>query len=667
MKFPSLSQWLQIFKVLNKAEKIFFVILLVLAFISAIFLASLFYVNNTRIVPASGRNYTEGIIGQPRFINPIYGETNDVDRALIELIYSGLMAYDKNGQITTDLAENYKVSEDGRIYTFELKDSLFWQDGVPLTADDIIYTIKTIQDPEYKSPLRANWLNIDVEKISENSLAFLLETSYNSFLENATVKIMPEHIWKNVLPQNFTLSSYNLQPVGSGAYNISSIEQDNNGFIKNLTLSANRRYYGKVPYISNISFRFFENENSLIKAAKQKTIDGFSTALLEQDVSSIEQQLKPAWGQEEKFNVYSFSMPRYFAVFFNTEKSKILSDENITQALNYATDKQEIAKNISSPEKDVLVSNSPILPNYFGYQEPTTSYAFNQGIAKELLDKSGYEEQNPPAGGGIRAKINDKSPSFQFKSYLKIGSSGNEVVELQGCLARLDEEFLNLLQNETSGKYGKGTGEAVNKFQEKYMPDVEPTAEVGPGTRSKLNELCFEEKDNLLPLQISLVTIKQPQLEKTANSLKDYWQQVGVSTDIKAVDLSELKEIIKNRDYDALLYGQALSSLPDLYPFWHSTQVNDPGLNLSYYQNKDVDRLLKQGRETLDENIKKQAYEELQNLILSDAPALFLYNPDYVYLISNKIKGIDTTKITDPAKRFSNIENWYIKTRRTWK
>jgi peptide/nickel transport system substrate-binding protein len=250
---------------------------------------------------------------------------------------------------------------------------------------------------------------------------------------------------------------------------------------------------------------------------------------------------------------------------------------------------------------------------------------------------------------------------------LSVGSKGNEVVELQGCLVRLDENFKNILQTETSGKYGKATEDAVTAFQKKYLPDVPSTGEVGSGSRKKLNELCFASQNNSLPLQFTLTTINQPQLTDTANLLKDYWQKVGVAVQIKAIEPSELKDIIKNRDYDALLYGEALGNLPDLYPFWHSTQINDPGLNLSEYQNKKIDQLLKDARETLDDQIKAQKYESLQDIILSDAPALFLYNPDYLYWSSKKIKGIDTTKIADPAKRFENITNWYINTKRVWK
>src|SRR3989338_435597 len=663
-KFPSLSQWKQIFKVLRKGEKITLLGLAVLAVGSLFFLATNFYINNTKVVPAFGGTYVEGVVGQPRFINPIYGETNDVDRTLIDLIYSGLMTYDKDGKIVNDLASSYTVSDDGKTYDFQLKDNVFWQDGKPLTSDDIIFTIETIQNSDYKSPLRANWLGVEAEKTSDKSLSFVLKTPYNSFLENCALKIIPQHIWENVLVENFALSSYNLQPIGSGQYSLSSLQQADTGFIKSINLESNHKYYNKPPYISNSCFQFFTNKGDLEKAANAKTIDGFSLVALDNSESLAEKEIKQGWSSSEKFSVYSLSLPRYFAVFFNTNKTKILSDISIRKALNYSVDRQELIKQISSSTKSkVSLVDSPVLPDFFGLQSPSSPYQFDIEQEKKILDRSGYKD----AGSNQRAKPNIKKPAFQFKVYLSSGSKLKDVTELQGCLARLNDNFKNMMKDETNGTYGKGTENAVTEFQKKYLQETAPTGEVGKATRQKLNELCITPQDNALLLRFTLVTINQPQLAQTANFLKDSWQKAGVTIDIKAVEISELKSIIKTRDYDALLYGEVLGLEPDPYPFWHSSQVNDPGLNLSAYQNKSADQLLKEARETLDITVKQEDYEKLQNIIIDDAPALFLYNPDYIYWVSQKINGVNTTKIVDPAKRFSNISEWFIKTKRVFK
>jgi len=665
MKFPKFSQWKQIFKVLKKKERITLSVLFILAASSLIFLVGDFYFKNTEVAPANGGTYIEGVVGQPRFINPIYGETNDIDRTLIDLVFSGLMSYDKDGKIVNDLAESYKISGDGKAYDFVLKDDIFWQDGKPLTADDVVSTIKTVQNSDYKSLLRANWIDVDIEKTSDKSFVFRLKSAYNSFLENCTIKIIPKHIWENISPENFALSSYNLQPIGSGPYSFKGLKQIETGFIKNIDLTANRKYYNKIPFVSNVSFQFFEKKEDLIKAANAKTIDGFSLIPLDSNEAEAEKEIRQGWTKNKKFNAYHLSLPRYFAVFFNTRKTKLFSDINLRKALSYAVDKNEIVSQISSSTKEKLsVINSPILPGYFGYQEPKINYEFSTEKANDLLDKTGFKKID----SGQREKILDKKPAFQFKNYLSTNSKGKDVIELQGCLSRLpNDNFFNLLQGETSGTYGEGTENAVTEFQKKYLPDEKPTGEVGKATRTKLNELCTMPQESSQLLQFTLVTINQPQLVQVANSLKNYWQEVGVTVNIKAVEVSELKSIIKERSYDALLYGEALGNEPDLYPFWHSSQKSDPGLNLSEYENKDVDTLLKDARETLDNSLKQTKYETFQDIIVEDAPALFLYNPDYIYWVSAKINGLETTKIVDPAKRFSNIENWYIKTKRIWK
>lgn len=627
-----------------------FLIFLCLLATSVVFLIANAYIKITKSVPANGGSYIEGTIGQPRFINPIYGETNDIDRDLIELTFSGLMSYDNQGKLVTDLAKEYKVSEDGRIYEFTLKDNIFWHDGKPLTSEDIVFTIRTIQNSDYKSPLRANWLDVDTEIISEKSLRFKLKSPYNGFLENCTVKIIPRHVWENILPENFSLSFYNLQPVGTGPYKFKSLQQTDTGFVKSIILKANTNYYKSTTHISEITFNFYEGKGDLLKAAQKKEINGFSYSSLNGDSYSV-----------RGFNSYSFRSPRYFSIFFNTAKGDIMPDLNVRQALNYATNKQAIVDAIGGKNKQAFqVIDSPILPEFFGYNQPTTIYSFDIEKAKELLDKAGFKEID-----GKRIKAINKKPAFQFVSALAFGSRGTEVEELQKCLLRDPEIY----QGDVTGYYGNATKEAVTKFQQKYLPDLEAKyiGSVGKSTRIKLNELCTPPAQNTLPLELTITTINQPTLVQVAEIVKAQWESIGATVEIKALSIQDLKDAIKDRTYDLLLYGEALEMSLDPYPFWHSSQKVDPGLNLTGFDNADADRLLKEARETLDETIKQDDYQELQDVIVAEAPAIFLYNSGYIYFVGGKIKGIDTQKIVDPAKRFANVEDWYIKTKRTWK
>lgn len=657
MQFPSFSQWKQIFKVLKKGEKITLSVFFIAGLASFLFLIVNFYITHTHVVPALGGTYIEGVVGQPRFVNPVYGETNDIDRSLIDLTFSGLMAYNKEGKIVKDLADDYNVSKDGKTYEFTLKDNVLWHDGKPLTIDDVIFTVKTIQNSDYKSSLRANWIDVTVQKLSETTVQFTLRTPYNSFLENCTLKIIPKHIWQNISPENFALSLYNLQPVGSGPFQFSSISQGNGGFIKTFSMESNRRYHGAPSLIENLSFSFFSKKEDLVKAVNAGQINGFTLTSLDNSEAAAEKEIKKGWPATETFTHYSFSLPRYFAVFFNNQKTSLFTDKNIRKALSYAVNKEELDKD------NAIVVDSPILPSFFDYQKPANTYAFDTTLANSLLDKTGFTKN----AEGVREKSTTKKPAFQFTSYLRNGSKGTAVTQLQACLAKLDENFKTLLAPEVNGTYGKITENVVLEFQKKYLPAVQPTGETGESTRAKLNELCAAPSNNSQTLKFTLTTANQPQLVEIANMLKQYWEAVGAEVTIKAVSLTDLKPIIKSRSYDALLYGEALGSQPDFYPFWHSSQRLDPGLNLSSYENKEVDKLLKEARETMDLLAKEQKLEKMQNIIIDDAPALFLYNPDYMYWVSDKVQGIATEKIIDPAKRFVDVTSWYLKTKRAWK
>ena len=655
-RFPVFSQWKQIFKVLNKTEKKVFCSFFLLALLSSTSLLLNFYFQNTEIQPADGGIYKEGVIGRPRFINPVYGAANDVDRDLTELIFSGLMKYSQEGKIIKDLVIDYDIKEEGTCYEFYLKDNVLWHDGEKFSAEDVVFTIKTIQNPDYKSPLRVNWLGIKVEKISDLTVRITLKKPYPGFLEIATVKILPKHIWEDVPPQNFPLTDLNLKPTGTGSYKLKKLEQDKLGYIKSLVLEKNSNYFGKKAFISEIHFSFFEKENDLIQAAIKKEINGLSI-LDSKNHKSI---------NDKNFTSHHLSLPRYFAVFFNQSQSKILEEKNVRQALNYGTNKDEIINNALSGQGKT--ADSPILPKIYGFSSPQNLQQFNVETAKKLLEESGFKEKE----NGLRERTIKKDPSFQFKSQLKTGSKGDEVRKLQECLSQDAEVYP---EGQVSGYFGSKTKQAVIKFQEKYYEEIlkpsglkNGTGTVGKSTRAKLNELCATSKIETIPLKFTLTTINQPQLLRVAEILKKQWREIGVEIEIEALETSELsQDVLKPRNYQALLFGEVLGSIIDPFPFWHSSQKQDPGLNLAMYENKKADKLLEDARRSLDQEIRKEKYEELQDIIIQDIPAIFLYTPNFLYLVDEKIKGIKQGMIVDPSKRFSEIENWYIKTKRAWK
>ena len=652
-ELPNRSQWKLFFNVFNKKEKIVFLVCLIAFFFSFLFLFSSAYNYKTKIVPKSGGTYIEGVLGQPRFINPIL-QSNDVDRDLVELLFAGLMKYAENGEIVPDLIQDYEVHKNGTIYEVTLKQDIFWHDGKEITADDVIFTIETIQDPGFKSSEIANWIGIKVKKLSSTKILFELKEPYFPFLERLTIKIAPKHIFEKISQENFALTNYNLEPIGSGPFKFKNIQYVQSGKIISFSLIKNQNYFDGAPYLEKIKFSFFDNKENLINAFKRGQIQGLAIS-----EPSLIKSLKT-----NRAGLYNISLPRYFAIFFNPEKSGLLAKDKVRQALNLAANKSEILE--QALNNYGKIADSPILPSFYDFGAPEKKSGFNLEKAKQLLKEAGFIQKN-----GKFYELNQET-SFSFKKYLKKESQGAEVRSLQKCLALFPDIYPD---SEITGYFGDATEQAVIRFQEKYRQDIldpwefdEGTGIVAKTTRQKLNEICNQSPEQDAPITFTLITVNQAFLIKTAEILQQQWQKLGLEIKIKAFDFNELsREFIKPRNYEMLLFGEALGIIPDPLAFWHSSRIQDPGLNLAMYESKKADEFLKKARTARDFETFKQNLEGFQNILIEHNPAIFLYSPDFLYYVSKQIKGLEFNIISDPSKRFLDIQSWHIQTKRVWK
>ncbi|MBM4177223.1 peptidoglycan-binding protein [Candidatus Gribaldobacteria bacterium] len=651
-KLPSKNQWKHFFAVLSRREKYIFLVFCLVALFSASFLLFNFYQSRTEVVAKKGGILREGVLGQPKFLNPLYLSNQDIDRDIVEIIFSGLMKYDENGKLTPDLAESYEIKNENKNFEFVLKDAL-WHDGQPITADDIVFTVDLIQNPEYQSPLRIKLSGILVEPLSTNKVVFKLPKPYPAFLETLTFKILPKHIFKDLPYNNFSLTLASKDYlIGSGPFGLEKISQDSSGFVKKITLSKNKNYFIKEPYLDKIEFIFFKNEKDLINALSSKDIDSASLT-----------SFKNVTG----FKNYILGLPRYFALFFNLNQKNEWQNIALRKALAMAINKENIVNKIFANKAQM--ADSPALPLFFGLNEPEEKTNYNPEEASKALTELGFKLNETTKK---RELVKPKELSFVFTKTLTLKNEGEEVKKLQECLAKFPDIYPS---GKITGYYGQETKTAVIAFQEKYAEEIlspigltKGTGDVKPMTRDKLNQVCFPQSDDSSEFKISITTSEQSPLLEIAKSIQKDLSSLGFEVEVKNVSLVELQtDVLAKRNFDILLFGEALGAIPDPFPFWHSSQKDYPGLNIAGYVSKQADKLLEEAREAQSEEERNKKLEEFQGVFANDLPAILLVRPDYVYTLSSKIKGFNVLKITEPSKRFSTIEEWHFKTKRIWK
>ncbi|NDE68084.1 hypothetical protein EB052_00590, partial [bacterium] len=169
-------------------------------------------------------------------------------------------------------------------------------------------------------------------------------------------------------------------------------------------------------------------------------------------------------------------------------------------------------------------------------------------------------------------------------------------------------------------------------------------------------------------LQFSIATADAPELKQTAEFVRQEWRSIGVDVTVKVFESGDLtQDIIRQRKYDALLFGEVIGKDLDLYAFWHSSQRIAPGLNLSMYVNAKTDKLLEDARKTSDESIRLSKYAEFESLVKADIPAIFLYSPNFIYIVPERLRGLSLNQVTTAWDRWNDVNEWYITTDSVWK
>ena len=315
-------------------------------------------------------------------------------------------------------------------------------------------------------------------------------------------------------------------------------------------------------------------------------------------ISYLSEQDKNKVVAKDSLNLYNLNLSKLSVVFFNTKSNPILADKKVRQALAYGIDKNKIISDVMAGNARII--DGPILPNSFAYNNEIKKYTYNTATSSRLLSEAGW-------------KITELT--------------AEDIAQANKDLILEDEK----IKKQAEAKVKMGVGKWLIK-------------------------------DNNY-LTITLTTVDNQEYSKIAELIAKFWNDINVKTEIILVPASQIQvDVIKSRNFNALIYGAIIGADPDPYAFWHSSQIGQSGLNIADYGNKEVDKLLEDGRLSSDIKVRQEKYKKFQEIIAEDEPVIFLYSPNYIYVQSKKIKGFNVKNIVSPSDRFSNVSQWYINT-----
>ena len=513
--------------------------------------------NQTEAKPVSGGIHIEGLVGKPKYINPLLAGTNSVDQDISRLVYSGLTKIGPGREIMPDLATSWDILDGGKTYIFQLQPNAKWHDGELFTADDVVYTFNVLQNNDYTGVLKSNFAGVLVEKIDTLAVKITLPAVSTFFLTDVSVGIIPAHIFENTAVGDLAIEYDPSQIIGTGPYRYQPANLENA-----VTLSRFKDYYGTPPYLESIAFYFFDNQDNLYAAFRNRQISaaGFTEPVFDQNLAASDGK-------------YEFVLPQYKAIFFNQLGSNaLLKNTALRQALASAVNKQQIIEEVEQGYATRV--DSPVLPGFPGHNPNLKKYDFDIARAASLLKKDGWTD-----------------------------SDGDGVLD-------------------------KNKGEIRLSLKVTFRDDVKS--------------------------------------QKIANLIQQSWKAIGVETILQPMDAATLiKDAIRPRNYEVLIFGQDLGGNSDPYVYWHSSQIKDPGLALAVTVDKDIDNNLEQARISANLNQAIAAYLRFQTAFADLVPAILLYQPRYTYMVDVKVRGVtDKINLSSATDRFINIGQWYIKSKR---
>jgi peptide/nickel transport system substrate-binding protein len=517
-------------------------------------------------------------LADPESLNPI--TSNDsASNQVLNWIFLSLLdieneTLEQRPLIARELPE---VSEDKLAYTFRLREGVTFSDGRPLTAEDVVFTVKVIKHPKVNAPHARNYYDSVRSAVAVDSLTVRFDLSKKYFRNDlvlGSTRPLPRHYYdpkglldgisvadltrfdqlddaRKARAERFAKAfneNFHRRPVGPGAFVLADPEKD---YVTGVSIVLRHRNDYWAPndsdlgdaWVDRVLIRIINDREAALVALKNGDLDVVGMTPLQYRLNKNNQRF------HRKVATKIHVSPGYSYIGWN-QKRKIFQDVRVRQALSYFVDKQNIVDKLLHGLG--VTVESPIFIEREEYNQNLGTYAFDPERGKALLAEAGWRDTD---GDGVLDK-------------------------------RVDGEQLDL------------------SFE------------------------IITNSGNDIRRDVGLAVI-------------DGLKRAGIDASFRAVDWSILLEKVKNFDFDAVILGWGMSVLvPDAYQVWHSSQAVPGGSNHVAYQNEEVDGILEEYRVTFDPDRRKQLYDRFQEILYQEQPYTFLFMQQAITAWDRRFHGV---------------------------
>ncbi len=326
-----------------------------------------------------GSVYVEGVVGAPRQLNPLVQgvEALPVERDLAALLFEGLTRIDATGRVEPALAERWSVTPDERVYTFALRGDRTWHDGTPVTPDDVLYTVRGVQNANFPGDpaLASIWRNVLVRQLDQRTIQFELSAPFAPFPSIARLPILPAHLFRTLRPEQWATAPWSRLPVGTGKYRLHALDAEK------VVLVPFEGYPG-VPALDNLVLRFYPTLDAALLGLGRREVQGVAA-------SGLGGRQLPVPPRETQR--LTAPLGDYTILTFNLRQAP-LDDLQLRTVLALGINRQQLVAQVLDGHGQLL--ESPVLPGTWASEPAARLPAFRRSAAQQLLGSLGYIDSN---------------------------------------------------------------------------------------------------------------------------------------------------------------------------------------------------------------------------------------------------------------------------------